>query len=89
MDMIEKREWKEFQNSGLLWWVNRTLHLFGWAICLVQEEDGAVIDAYPAKCKFRGFETDSEEEGFERVTMHIKDNINEWEKDVLIEEGQE
>lgn len=28
VSMVERRSWEEFRESGLLWWVNRTLHLF-------------------------------------------------------------
>lgn len=27
---VEERTWEEFIDSKLLWWVNRSLHLFGW-----------------------------------------------------------
>ena len=30
--MVDKRDWSEFRNSGLLWWINTMLHTFGWAI---------------------------------------------------------
>ncbi len=80
--MIEKREWKEFQNAGLLWWVNRTLHLFGWAIVVEQEEDGTITKAYPARCKFRGFEESSEEEGFKRLTNHIEEQLPNMFEDI-------
>ena len=40
--MIEKRSWAEFQDAGLIWWVNRALHLFGWA--LVVETDKGEIE---------------------------------------------
>lgn len=80
--MIEKREWKEFQNAGLLWWVNRMLHLFGWAIVVEQEEDGTITKAYPARCRFRGFEEDSDGEGFERLTNHIKEQLPNMLEDI-------
>jgi hypothetical protein len=34
---IQKATWKEFRRSGLLWWINRSLHLFGWAIAVEVE----------------------------------------------------
>jgi len=31
--MLKNQEkWKEFRNSGLLWFINTILHTFGWAI---------------------------------------------------------
>ena len=32
--MLTKKSWNEFREVGLLWFVNRILHLFGWAICV-------------------------------------------------------
>lgn len=73
-DTIERRGWEEFRSSGLLWWVNRILHTFGWAIVAQVETDGRVTDVYPARVKFRGFSTDCETEGFKAVAEHIAEN---------------
>ena len=84
MKMVYKKEWKEFRESGLLWWVNRTLHLFGWAICVnVDDDSGEILGAFPAKVKFRGFDQKSEEEGFIKLSAHIKQEV-----DRLVEESQ-
>jgi hypothetical protein len=72
--MVERKTWKEFQETKLLWWVNRTLHLFGWAIVIDIDEDGNVTDAYPARVKFRGFESTSEESGFKGLSKYLKCN---------------
>jgi len=29
--MLTRKTGKEFRESGLLWFINSTLHLFGWA----------------------------------------------------------
>jgi hypothetical protein len=63
--------------TKLLWWINRILHTFGWAICVVREDDGTITDAYPAKVSFRGFSEKSEQEGFEGIAKLIKDNEND------------
>lgn len=73
--MIEEKTWSEFRNSGLLWWVNRTLHLFGWALVVELEED-KITRVYPARCKFRGFSEEIETEGFARLTQYLKENID-------------
>ena len=31
---MERKEWNEFRQTGLLWFINSILHLFGWAIVL-------------------------------------------------------
>ena len=76
-DMVTRRTWKEFQDSRLLWWVNRTLHIFGWSIVLIMQEDGSITDAFPARVRFRGFEEKANEEGFIGLTSYIKDNIDD------------
>jgi hypothetical protein len=77
---IEEVSWREFQDAGLLWWVNRALHLFGWVIVLAVEDDGT-IRVYPARTCWRGFSSEDEGVGFESLTAHIKANI-----DVLVED---
>lgn len=72
--MVDERSWDEFRQSGLLWWINRTLHLFGWAIVVEMNDDGQHVNrAFPARCKFRGFAADSETRGFEKLTNYIND----------------
>jgi hypothetical protein len=82
--MVDKKTWKEFREIGLLWWANRILHLFGWAIVVVQEDDGTISDAYPARVKFRGFGEESETRGFKRLSGYLKDHAT-----ILEEEAQE
>jgi ABC-type microcin C transport system permease subunit YejE len=72
--MIERREWQEFREAGLLWWTNRILHIFGWAIvCEVNGNDCPIIDVYPARVKFRGFTGKDEGDGFVALTQYLKD----------------
>ena len=83
--MIRKMSWRAFQESGMLWFVNRILHTFGWAICLeVDKKDmRKVLDAYPAKCRFRGFAAKSEEKGFRRVSRYMKKHAERLLKEAL------
>jgi len=74
--MLEKKTCVEFQNSGLLWWINRSLHLFGWAIVIEDNE------MYPARCKYRGFSEKVEDNGFHTLTQYLVDNANELNKEV-------
>ena len=81
--MIERKTWEEFRETKLLWWINRILHTFGWSIVLSLGEDGIKIkDVYPARVKFRGFDEESEEEGFIGLTQYLKDNIDDISKEV-------
>jgi hypothetical protein len=81
--MITQKTWKEFRETGLLWFINRTLHLFGWAIVYEFEEDNTTIKAvYPARCKFRGFDEQSETIGFQQVTNYIQKTILDLQKEL-------
>jgi hypothetical protein len=50
--VIAGRSWEEFRESGLLWWINMILHTFGWAIVLNINDDGEVLEVYPARIIF-------------------------------------
>lgn len=82
MSNVQIRTWEEFKDSQLLWWVNRSLHLFGWAIALKQNEDGK-LEAFPAKVKFRGFSLEREDEGFIKLTNYLADNIQTLKDDTI------
>ena len=79
--MVNKKSWEEFKESGLLWMINQTLHLFGWAIVLYIE-DGKVIGAYPARIKFRGFDEKANTKGYKKCTKYLKENIDELLEEV-------
>lgn len=74
---IDRRTWQEFKDNKLLWWINRILHTFGWAIVLTQEADGTISEVYPAKVTFRGFPEVSEEAGYEGIAKLIKDDTDD------------
>lgn len=68
--MVRKKEWKEFREIGLLWWVNTMLHMFGWSIVCEVEGD-KVIDVYPARVSFRGFSNELNTEGYIKVSDYL------------------
>lgn len=72
--MTDKRTWDEFREAGLLWWVNRALHIFGWALVVEVDGEGQVTNCYPARCRFRGFAEDSEVRGFRKLSKHLHEN---------------
>ena len=43
-DMVTKKTWQEFRDSGLLWWINMILHTFGWSIVFEISKRGKIID---------------------------------------------
>jgi len=79
--MIKQRTWKEFRDSKLLWVVNRTLHLFGWAIVFNFNDAGEIVEVFPARVKFRGFDEKSETDGFIGLSKYLEENITEIRKE--------
>lgn len=78
--MIEEKSWKEFQDSGMLWFINMILHTFGWSI--VFEVVGQnTIKVYPARVKFRGFDNESDAEGYIKVSEFMSKNHKELLKE--------
>lgn len=78
--MVTEKTWAEFRESGLLWFINTTLHMFGWAI-VMNMKDGEIVSAYPARVKFRGFSEQSNTDGYIKVSNHLKENIDELVKE--------
>lgn len=74
--MVEKKSWEEFREIGLLWFINIILHMFGWAICY-EIDNEKIINVYPARVKFRGFDNKTTSEGYEKVTEYLKENIDD------------
>jgi len=71
--LIDRKTGKEFRESGLLWLINTTLHVFGWAIVWNQDTD----EMYPARVKFRGFDEKNNTKGYINVTKYLQENIKE------------
>lgn len=69
--MVTKKSWKEFRECGLLWWLNMILHTFGWAIVCNIDDDGNILEVFPARVKFRGFDEESNTEGYVKVTDYL------------------
>lgn len=80
--MVEIKDWKEFKDSGLLWYANLFLHAFGWCLLVEQDDDGNIIEGVPARTDFRGFSTEVNDAGYLKLTEWIKEHIDELDKDV-------
>lgn len=76
IQMVEKKTWREFRDSGMLWWINMILHTFGWGIAVNIEDEGTITDVYPARVKFRGFSEKNNTEGYQKVIQYMKDNAD-------------
>jgi hypothetical protein len=71
--VVNEKSWKEFKDSGLLWWINMLLHTFGWAI--VFEMEGEEIKrVFPARVKFRGFGEEENTKGYQEISQYLADN---------------
>ena len=80
--MVTKISWKEFRDSGMLWWINMILHTFGLAI-VYDMEDGEITNVYPARVKYRGFAEKNNTDGYIKISKYIKENAEE-----LVREAQ-
>lgn len=69
--MVEKKEWNEFRESGLLLFINQILHVFGWSIVFQINEKGEVTDVYPARVKFRGFDHNAVGESYKNISEYM------------------
>lgn len=83
--MIDKKSWDDFRNTGLLWFINTILHVFGWAIVVEgdKDENGNFVTktAYPARVKYRGFSEDVNDRGYENITDYMVNNAKElWDE---------
>ncbi len=63
----------EFRESGALWFVNSILHAFGMAITWNPDTD----EIKPAIVRFRGFDLNSNDEGYKKITKYMKENAEE------------
>ena len=82
-DMIEKKSWDEFRSTGLLLIINQLLHCFGWCIVVEVDKDGKVVNCYPARTKFRGFNHDDAGREYEKVSKYLAENAVEMHKEVM------
>ena len=73
---IKRATWREFRDAGWIWWCSRMLHLFGWCLVYVEDEKtGEITEVYPARCDFRGFSEEIDDEGFRRVTRDLAQSM--------------
>lgn len=64
----------EFRRTGLLWYLNQQLHLFGLAL-VVQINDDKSEELYVQETDFRGFSVDANDTGYRRVTKYLDSKI--------------
>jgi hypothetical protein len=74
--MIKRKNWEEFRKTGLLLIINQTLHIFGWAL-VFEVENEVVVNVFPARVKFRGFDEKSTEDAYKKISQYMEDNSKE------------
>lgn len=85
--MVENKTWEEFRNTGLLWYINTMLHVFGWAIALhVDEQTNEVVGGTPSRVKHRGFSEKVGSDNRIKISEYLKNNINDLCKEAKEEE---
>lgn len=81
--MIQKKTWEEFRATGLLLIINQLLHVFGWAIvCEYDDKTHELVNVYPARVKFRGFDEQSTTESYKKVTDYMIENAKDLKDDL-------
>lgn len=75
-NLLKEKSWKEFRDSGFLWWINMILHTFGWAI-VVEIEDDEIKRVYPARVRYRGYAEKDNSNGYINVSEYIKRNADD------------
>lgn len=64
-------DWEAFRATKLLWFTNRLLHVFGWAIIYSYDDNNKLLSVWPQRVGFRGFTTESENEGFKGLSKYL------------------
>jgi len=85
--MVHKKSWDEFRNTGLLFFINQILHVFGWAIVFDFETynqktgTGKIKAVYPARVKYRGFGPDQVSTGYRKMSQFMAKNASKLLKE--------
>lgn len=76
-EMIERRSWDEFRETGLPWYVNQIMQVFGWSLAFDIDEEGKIKEAFPVRTKFRGFSDEVINRNTKKLTQYMIDNGKE------------
>jgi hypothetical protein len=70
--MTTQKTWDDFRATGLLFLINSLLHAIGWCIAVeVDDATGKVSNAYPMRCKFRGFDEQTSKEEHTKIAAYL------------------
>ncbi len=76
-EWVKEISGQEFRDTGLLWFINTILHMFGLAITWNPDTD----ELKAAIVRYRGFEVKNNDQGYKKVSEYLKNNIINLEKD--------
>jgi hypothetical protein len=65
----------EFRNSGLLWWTNRILHTFGWAIVAELDDNDSVLSYEMKKVNYLGFDEETDEIKLNQFRKYLYEHL--------------
>ena len=69
--MIAPITWAQFQDIGMVWYVNLFLAVFGLAIVIKTDKKGRSY-AQPVRTRFRGFDTDINDDGYRKISRYME-----------------
>ena len=79
--VLVPKGWHVFRNCGLLGFINMFLHMFGWAITMHVDKEGRIIDCFPCRTKFRGFDNNTTESIYRQVSDFMAANALQLKKE--------
>ena len=81
MTVLIEKSWDEFRDTGLVIFINRILHVFGWCLAFDVDDNDRVVFVHPCRTKFRGFPKDVDAESYIRISKYLAENADDLLKD--------
>ena len=70
--------WEAFRASGLGWFINRMLHIFGWVIVFeLEPHSKKIINVLPARTTLLGFTEEDDETGHNQLKEYLKGYLDD------------
>jgi hypothetical protein len=79
---MRNQSWQEFNESGLLCWINTILHMFGWSIFISAHGD-KIIDVWPVRVLESGVKEEENTEQSIKTYECLKDIIKTPSKEEI------
>lgn len=80
--IAEPITWQQFRDAGMLFYVNNILHSFGMSLVIKTDESGNILDAYPARSGWRGFDTDSQDEEHIKIAKYLAETAIHFPEEI-------